>query len=449
MAALAAALAGCGGATGTFSLELVTAPGSTVLDGVTHARLTLSQPFHQVEARRGADGRFHLSLDVPADGPSGQVTFEGFDDAGTVVAWGRSGVLPIAAIDASVAIYVAAPETLAAAAVALDPPRTEIGVTRFGFGVVLVGGAAAGDVPVDDVDIYDVYSHELVSGEAAPAARAGAMVGAGVTGYAYAFGGRGAGGPTGTFWRFDTTVTPAGAWFELADEPALARIAQGIAPVRADAFVVTGTPPVVLDGLSLSATALPSAPSFAGTATSVERDDAIYTVIAGDGTGASGLATLGPAGVQEHAGVAGAARTGHGAATTRDATVVVAGGSLAGTPTVDGLLADPAAATFTALPSLLATARTDAAIGGNGDVMILAGGRDASGTILADAEVIDLATLTRRTTIPMVVPRTGAVAASLATGQILILGGTDASGSPVGTIEIYTPAAPAPARPGG
>lgn len=434
--------AGCGGATGTFALELVTAPGSTVLDGVTRARLTLSSPYRQVEATRDADGKFRLSLEVPAEGPTGQVTFEGFDESGAVVAWGRSGELPIAAVDASVAIYVAAPESIAAAPVALDPPRTDIGVTRFSFGVVMVGGAIADGAPIDDVDIYDVYDHALVAGAAAPGPRAGAAVGAGVSGYAYAFGGRGAGGPTGTFWRFDTTVAPGGAWLEIDDDPAMARTGVAIAPVGTDAYVITGAPPLVLDGLSLTTTALPSVPALAGTATSVERDDVIYTVVVGEGTGAGGMAILGPDGLEEHAGVASAARASHGAASTRNATVFVIGGTIGATPTAAGLLADPVTATFTEIPDLLATPRTGAAIGGNGDVVLVAGGRDADGALLGDAEVLDLATLTRRAVVPMVVPRTGAVAASLATGQILVIGGVDDTGAPVATIEVYNPAAP-------
>ena len=436
------ALAGCGGATGTFSIELVTAPGSTVLEGVTRARLTLSDPFEQVEATRDPDGKFRLSIEVPAEGPAALVTFEGFDDAGTVVAWGRSGVLPIAAVDASVAIYVAAPMSLAPAAVSLDPPRTEIGVTRFSFGLVLVGGAAAGDVPTDEVAIYDVYSHELDRGMAAPAPRAGVVVGTGVTGYAYVFGGRGAAGPTGTFWRYDTTVAPSGAWLELDEEPLLARSGAAIAPVGSDAYIVTGMPPVALDGLSLTATRLTSAPDLAGTATSIERDGEVHTLFAGAGSGAGGLVTLDADGFTQHAGVAGAARTGHGAAVTRAGTIVLAGGMLGGNATDSGLVADPAAATFTDLPALLSTPRTDAAIGGNGDLMLVAGGRDAAGALLSTADVIDLATGTLRATIPMVVPRTGAVAASLATGQILVLGGVDDTGAPVGTIEIFNPPAP-------
>ncbi|HUQ06884.1 MAG TPA: hypothetical protein VM261_30545 [Kofleriaceae bacterium] len=441
-AALFATLAACGGVTGTFTLELKTAPGSTILDGVTRARLTLSVPYRQVEATRGDDGKFHLSIDVPAEGPSGQLTFEGFDAAGNVVAWGRSGVLPIAAIDANVSIYVAPPVSLAAAPVSLDPPRTDIGVTRFNFGVLLVGGADATGAPVDKVQVYDVYDHLFLGGEDMPAPRAGASVAAGVTGYAYVFGGRGPNGTTGTFWRFDTTVEPSGQWLEIDEQPLLSRAGAAIAPVRTEGFVVTGDPPVLLDGISISATAIASAPAMAGTATAVQLNDTIFTVIVGEGTGMGGIATIGPEGITEHTDAPTARRTGHGAAGTRDAEVVVLGGAIGGVPTATAIRVRPATDVFIERPSTLATPRVDAAVGGNGVYAIVAGGRDAGGAILGDAEVFELETLERVGVIPMVVPRTGAVAASLASGQILVLGGVDAAGAPVGTIEIFNPPAP-------
>ena len=119
-----AGLCGCGGITGTIALELVTAPGSTVLADLTRARLTLSDPLTVVEVERGDDGRFRLELDVLALGPAGQLTFEGFDAGGARRALGRTPGLPVAAIDADVAIYVAAPDTLAAAPALSRPPAT-------------------------------------------------------------------------------------------------------------------------------------------------------------------------------------------------------------------------------------------------------------------------------------------------------------------------------------
>lgn len=443
-AALVAMLAGgCGGATGTFSLELKTAPGSTILDDITRARLTLSVPYRQVEATRGDDGKFHLTIDVPADGPSGQLSFEGFDDAGTLVAWGRSGILPIAAIDADIAIYVAPPNSLGAAPVSLDPPRTELGVARFNFGALLVGGADATGAPIDKVEVYDVYDHSFLPGEDAPAPRAGASVMAGVTGYAYVFGGRGAAGNTGTFWRFDTQVGTTGDWIVIDEQPLLSRTGAPAAAVRTEGFVVIGDPPVLVDGVTLTATGLDTAPAMAGSATAVVLNDTIYAAIVGEGTGTGGIATIGPEGIIEHSGVPSALRTGHGAVGTSDAEVIVLGGAVGGVPTATAIRARPALGTFSESAAVLDTPRTGAAIGGNSSYAIVAGGRDENGALVGTAEVIDLDTLGRAGTLPMVVPRTNAVAAVLASGQILILGGVDDAGAPVGVIEIFNPPAPA------
>lgn len=437
-----AAACGVGGATGTFSLELVTAPGSTVLDGVTFARLTLSDPYTVVESARGGDGKFHLEMEVEAYGPPAQVTFEGIDAGGSLVVWGRSGVLPLGAFDANVRIYVAAPDTLAAAPVALDPPRTDMGIARFGFGVLMVGGVGAGDVLLDRTEIYDIYAHELIPGDEAPAPRARPVVGAGVTGNAYLFGGRGAEGDTGSVWVFNSNIEPEGAWSQSNDMPEFARSGVSITPVRADAYVITGDPPLVLDGLVDGLAEIQNAPPLSGTATTVQREDVVRAVFAGAGTGTDGLVTLDDSGFTDQLGVAGAARVGHGAVIRRDATVLLLGGSLDGTLDATGFLIDPTASSFMSVGELLATPRSGAAIGGNGEYAIVAGGRDAGGNLLADAEIIDLGTLSRRTTLPLLVPRTGAIAAPLPTGQIMILGGVDAAGAPVGTIEIFTPAAP-------
>jgi hypothetical protein len=440
--AIAMAAAACGGVTGTYVLELKTAPGSTILDTVTRARLTLSVPYRQVEAMRGDDGKFHLSIDVPADGPSGQITFEGFDDTGTVVAWGRSGLLPIAAYDSDVAIYVGPPTSMAAAPVSLDPPRTDIGFTRFNFGVLLVGGADAAGAPLDTVEVYNVYGHDLLPGEDAPAARAGASVAAGITGYAYVFGGRGPNGNTGTFWRFDTTVGETGDWFEVDEQPLLSRTDAAVAPVRTEGFIVVGDPPVLMDGISISADGLDGAPPMAGTATAVELNDLVYAVVVGEGTGTGGIVRIGVEGISTPDGVPSALRTGHGAVATRDAEVIVMGGAVGGVPTRTAIRARPSASTYLEVPLAFTTARTNAAIAGNGSYALVAGGRDENGALVSTAEVFDLEDLSHVATIPMVVPRTGAIAASLASGQIVVIGGTDDAGAPIGTIEIFTPPAP-------
>ena len=282
-AVLAVLPAACAGETGTIDLALVTAPGSTILDGVQQVRLSLSDPRREAIAPRGTDGRFHLSLDVAANGPSANVTFEGVDGAGALIAYGCSGLLPIAAIDADVAIYVAAPGTLAEAPIALDRPRADAGTAAFAFGVMIAGGRDRDGAASAAVDIYSVYSHQLQRGVDLPAPRRAPTVAAGVFGYAYIFGGDDATArPTGTLWSFDTTIAPAGAYLRLIEAPALARTGATAAAIRPEAFVITGTPPAILDGVTGLVTALPETPALTGTASSITILDppATFAVVA-------------------------------------------------------------------------------------------------------------------------------------------------------------------------
>jgi hypothetical protein len=442
--ALAAAAAGCGGETGTFVLSLATAPGSTVLDDVVTARLTLSVPRREVTATRGPDGKFRLAIDVPAEGPDGNVTFEGLDAGGALVAYGCTGILPIAAVDADVAIYVAAPGTVAAAPVPMDRPRADAGTADFAFGVLIAGGRDPAGTASAALDVYDVYSHALQRGVDLPAARRAPTVMAGVRGYAYVFGGADtAGTPTGTLWAFDTTVAPAGAYQLLEDLPALARVGARAAPLRPEAFVVTGAPPVVVDGLTAGASALPAEPALVGTASAITTDETAgsltIAIVAGAGTGTRGIARVTSTGVTDEAAPAGAARTGHGAAVGPDRIITLVGGAIDDALATTGVRIDPALRRYTEQPAALETARRDAAVAQVGRHILVAGGTDAAGAVLADAEVLDASTLAHVATLPLGAARTGATAHTLATGQILIVGGVDAAGAPVAALEIFTP----------
>jgi hypothetical protein len=441
----AALLAACSGADGTISIDLVTAPGSTVLDGVTHARMVLTSPFRVVEADRNADGGFDLALDVVAEGPSGDILFEGLDGGGQVVAYGRTPPLPIAAIDAHVKIYVAAPRTLAEAPVALDVPRSEIGTGLLDYGVLLAGGRDASGEPTRDLQIYNAYDHSLQTGLDLPEARAGVTVGTGVIGYAYLFGGEDADGDArGTVWSFDTTIAPDGRWSEGTEVPELARTGASIAPLGSEAFLVTGAPPVLLEGIFLRATAISEPAVLDGGAASVQASDGtIFTAVIGEGAGATGIVRLfGQDFSEETDAPASAFRHGHAVVSTPDRKILAIGGADASGVLTSVIKGDPLLQAYPEVPDVLATGRTDAAAASTSSVLLVAGGRDAAGEIVPDAELFDPVTLESIGIIPMLVPRTGATARPLPNQQILIIGGVDAAGAPIDTIELFTPDPP-------
>lgn len=446
----ALALAACGGVDGTYALSLVSAPGSDLPARIQHARLTLSNPRTVIEEDRGPDG-FTLALEVEADGTQGDVTFEGFDAGGARIAYGRTPSLALAAFDFAVAIYVAPPQSLAAAPVALEPPRRDLGTAAFPFGVLVAGGVDGAGATSDRVEVYDVFAHGWKAGKPLPAPRAALTIGPSASGFAYMLGGLdAAGAPTGTLWRFDTQVpaTTAGGgggeYAQLDDEPTLARAGAAIAQVASEGFLVTGSPPVVIDGLTRALVPATAIPPLAGTATSVIADvdgtDTLFAVFVGAGTGTRGVVRAAPTGTTDEAEAPAAAlRVRHGAVPAGPGRVVALGGAIADVPVASALVALPATRSYTELPDVLATPRVDAAIAAANGLIVVAGGTDATGAIVGDAEILDAATLARVAIVPMVVPRTGAVARPLANGQVLIVGGVDAAGAPVGTVELYTP----------
>src|SRR5204862_5008718 len=124
--------------------------------------------------------------------------------------------------------------------------------------------------------------------------RANPTVATGALGYAYLFGGEDAdGNPRGTFWRFDTTATPDGSWFEGADQPELARTGADLAPLGSETYLVTGTPPVLMEGIFGRVTPFDAPASLEGRAASVQtQDGAIFALVVGEGAGATGIVRI-------------------------------------------------------------------------------------------------------------------------------------------------------------
>ena len=418
---LLAGLAACTTQNGTITLTMVTAPGSTVLDAAQALKVVITNPHQEFQATRDATG-FDLSIDVDHAGASGAILIDAYDASGALVATGESPPFPIAAVDAAVAVYMAAPRSLAAAPVALPLGLTGLGVGALNYGVIFAGGTDDTGAVSGNVSIYNAYDHTLSAGLALTVPRTGIAVGVSQSGVVYLFGGTdGAGSATGTLTRFDTTVAPSGSYSDLSNHPELARTGQRMVAAGADEQLVTGTPVAVIAALGTSVTARSTPTSLPAAGDAQTTSDGVATAVFATDTG---LVRFRDDVVDTIAATV----------PTRPVVTAMAPDSFAIVGDTTQLLAFDAT-TGTVTTGTLATARTGAAVAATDRYLLVAGG--------ATAELFDVGAGQRGfapvATIPMVVPRTGASAVALPNGQILIAGGVDTAGMPVATIELFTP----------
>ncbi|HEY5945791.1 MAG TPA: hypothetical protein VIV40_09880 [Kofleriaceae bacterium] len=431
-AALAAVLAaGCAGETGTISVSLTTAPGSTLLDTVQTLRMTVTNPMQVFTAERTPSG-FAIALELPATGESTSLIVEGLDNAGTLIANGASPHFPIGAINGRVVIYMAPPLSIGAAPLSLTPARSELAIAALPYGAILVGGRLASNAPSDAVTIYNAFDHTLGAGMMMPAPRAGVALGVGTGGAAYMFGGFDDGGsPTANLFRFDTTVAPAGAFSDYGVKEGFARAGQLALQIGNEKFLVTGTPAAEFSGLDGTVVVRDEVPALPAAGVSLTGNDGkLAAIFAGPDSVVrfreNTFTTL-P--------IPTAARADANVVALPGGKVIVVCGSR------DADLIDAASGTSErVLVGFQAVAKTGCAAAATSRHLIVVGGT-AAGTVDASVEVYDAATLAPLATLSLVVPRTNAVAFALPNDQILIAGGVDASGAPVGTLELFTPPA--------
>lgn len=422
--ALAAlALCACGETTGTVQVELVVAPSSHVLDAVQRLRLTLTAPRQVVEATRTASG-FDLALELDITNAGGALIVEGFDAADALIACGQSPSFPIAAINAQIAVYMAAPRTIAAAPAALRAPRSGLVATPLTYGAVIAGGRDATGAPATTIAVYNAFDHSLIEGIPLPAARAGLAIATGSSGGVYLFGGTDArGASAGTLWRFDTTVAPNGAYSTISEQVMYARTGERLVSLGGEHYLITGKPALELASGVLSvrediaelppagATALPDATPtavFAGPSLVRFRGDAFEPL-------------------------AGAGRTDATAVTLPDGRVAVLGGS--DEAARDALVIDGATGAVTTVPGVLVGPRARPAVAATTRHVIVAGGSDPAGAPIQTAEVLDAHTLTPVVTLAIA---TGGFALALPNDQVLLGGSTPAST----LLELFTPEPP-------
>lgn len=414
-----ACLAACEGTSGTLSITLATAPG-TNLDAVQTLRVTITNPMQQYTVARTSSG-FDLDLDLDATGNQSALLLDGLDASGATVAVGASPQFPLAPLDGAIVIYMAAPNSIAAAPAALDPPRAVFGVGTLAYGAILVGGTLADGAASSALSIYNAYDHSLVAGMPLPAPRSAPVVGVGAHGIVYIFGGTG----TSNLWRFDTSVAPSGAYNDFGEKPGFARAGETAVPLGNDQFVLTGEPAAELFGLTGIINARTDVTSLPRGATSLIASDGAITAVF---VGQSGVHKLRMNTITSLP-IANAARA--------NAAVVTLPSSRVGVFCGDVVRIDPAAGTG----ELIRTEdpRTGCAAAATSKHVVVAGGRTVDG-IVKSATIYDAASLAIIANVPLVVPRTNATAIALPNGQVLIAGGRDANDAPIATLELFTPA---------
>jgi hypothetical protein len=429
LAALVVFACGCQGTVGTVDVTLVTAPGSTLLDGVQTLRLVLTNP-HQVETAERTSGGFVIDLQLDATTDTGALIVDGLDASGTLVATGASPPFPFGGVSANVAIYMAAPNSIGESPAVIDPPRTAIPFATVSYGAVFAGGTTADGVPSAATGVYNAFSHTIQVGVPLPEARTGLALAVGTSGHlVYMFGGT---DPTGTArdtaYRFDTSVSPSGAISLLGEFAGFARSGETALSIGDENILVTGAPIAVLSGSAGTVTARTELPGLPPSGAAVVGNDGTAAAIF---AGADGVIRF-RANAFDALALPAAARA--------DAVVVALPGGKIGVVCGGADLiridaASGAAETFPAIPSEL---RTGCAAAATNRHLVVAGGTIA-GALATTAEIYDAATLAPIATQPLVTPRTGAIATVLPNGQILIAGGTDGAGAPIATLELFTP----------
>jgi hypothetical protein len=422
------AAAACSGETGTLAVTLTTAPGSTLLDGVDKLQLTLTNP-PQVETAVRTNGRFSISLELPATGEVARLFVEGFDSGGARIANGASPPFPLGALEGRIVIYMASPLSIGDAPLSLAPARSELAIASLPYGTIVAGGRLESGIPSDAVTIYNAFDHSLLAGAPLPAPRAGLAMIVGNANAAYMFGGTDdAGAATASLWRFDTTTPPAGMYTDYGMKEGFARSGQHLVPIGNDHYLVTGSPIAELSSLDGAMTARDELPALPPAGVALTGNDAkLATIFAGpDGV------------VQFKSG--GFTALDLPAAARADANVVALPGGkvLVVCGSTEGVLIDAASGAGEVLPGLPPTVRTGCAAAATSRHVVIAGGSEA-GVVTDAVDVYDAATLASVGALQLRVPRTNAVAIGLPNDQILIAGGTDAAGLPVGTIELFTP----------
>lgn len=461
--ALALLLAGCGGKSGTISLQVVVSPGDDPFADAAQVRFTVGDAMH-VTTVPVQMGHFDFKVSNKPTNMTGPIIVEALDAQGAVVARGQTPVLLLEAMDQGpISVWVGRVGKFQPAAAALPKAVADVSAAMVpGLGVLFAGGHDATGSTLSDTEVYDIYTHTVIStspltkavagGAAAPVSGVKAVLWGGAT----AAGVHATGAPDATFSLFDPTVG-TGVWSPLQSDMLTPRSYANVTALSSGDLLITGGAddagnPVGTAGLvnpdgAVRLAAIPSpmvAPRLGHAVAPAKFPDGdgaiLFGGLAPGATGPVAERLVGQAftaydvGAQDN-------RVNATATLMPSGDVLVLGGKTAAGAQASGLVISPTApsATVTPLPNALSVAREGHTASLTGNELLVCGGADASGALQASCDVLDAMTYALVRTIPLSVGRRDHVAAVLETGTVLLAAGTGADGAPLGSIELYTP----------
>ena len=457
-------VAGCGGKSGTLTLQLVVSPGDDPFVDAAQVRFTVGNAKH-VTTVPASMGHFSYKTAFQPDNMPGTVTVDALDAQGNVVAHGQTPALTLTAVDQGpVAIWMGRPGRVAPAPAALPSARAELASAAIlGLGVLYAGGRDSSGAVLADTAVYDVYTQGVIATAAMQKPRAGGVA-APVSGvHAIVFGGATSAGfgtssaTDGTMELFDPTVG-VGVWASLPVDPIGGRAYAAGTTLGSGSILVSG-------GVDMTGAAQPTAglvnPSgaikltlIASPMAAARVGHAVAPAHFPDGDGAllfGGLApgSTGGAVAERLVGQTFSAydvgtaenRINATATTMPSGDILVLGGKTRAGAVASGLVVSPTApgASVSPLAGALSVAREGHTATLVGTELLVCGGADAKGALQASCDVLDAMTYGLKRTVPLATARRGQSAELLETHLVILAGGFGADGAPLASIEIYTP----------
>ncbi len=456
---------GCGGQTGTLTLNIVTSPADDPFADAVNVRVTVGDSV-TVKTMPVNMGHFNFNFSQKPSTDAMPVLVEALDMANNVVAYGKTPSISLTAVDQGpYAVWVGRPGRAAPAAAGLMPAKTEFAAVAInGLGILYAGGRDKDGNTLQTTEVYDVFTHGIIETAPMNSVRAGA-VGTAVAGIrAVVFGGATQmglatpGAPLNSVELFDPTVG-TGLWAPLAGDVTDARSAANVTALPSGAALVSGGNDG--NGSPLASAAListdtsPRLTAVSGPMVAARLGHATGPAKFPDGDGAilfGGLPTGSTLPVAER--LVGQSFTAYDmgdlgmqpnrllatATALADGRVLILGGKDASGPLASGFIITPnLPATVTPVPNALSVPREGHTATRVGNDILVCGGGTTGGALDDSCDLIDGTSVAIKETIKLGAGRRDHTATVLEIGLVLIAGGTGPDGSPSGAIEIYTP----------